>query len=217
VKEMTEANLMNAFAGESQARVRYLIFADRAKQEGFPNVARLFTAVSDAEQVHATHHYRQLGHLKAGFTTVAKGAFGPGNTSKNLELSITGETYEITEMYPAFKAVAEFQGEKAALVSFEWAYQTEKVHAELFKRAKQAVDNGRDVELGAVQVCQVCGYTLEGDAPEKCPICMPARDKFKAFKRYARPKPIKLLSAIRGAIIGAAAFVCSACPPHVVE
>ncbi len=180
--QITEDNLRNAFAGECQARVRYLFFASKAKQEGFPNVARLFTAVSDAEQVHATHHYRLLSHLNEGFITVAKGTFGPGNTGKNIGLCIMGETYEIIEMYPVFRAVAELQGEKAAFTSFDWAYQTEKIHAELFKRAKQAVDSGRDVELGPIQICEVCGYTLEGEAPDKCPLCKAGRDMFKTFK-----------------------------------
>lgn len=180
--QMTEENLRNAFAGECQARVRYLIFADAARREGFPNVARLFTAISEAEQVHANHHYRLLSGLNGGFTTVAKGAFGPGETGKNLSLCIMGETYEVDEIYPAFRAVAELQGERAAFTSFDWAYQTEKVHAELYGKAKRAVDAGRDVELGPVQICGVCGYTLEGEAPDRCPVCRASRDMFKTFE-----------------------------------
>lgn len=179
--QTTEDNLRNAFAGESQARVKYLVFADKARNEGFPNVARLLMAISDAEQVHAAHHFQLLSQLKGGFTTIAKGTFGPGNTSKNLDLCLIGETYEITEMYPSFKTVAESQGEKSAFISFDWAYQTEKVHAELFKKAKDAVDIRKDVNLKAIQICQVCGYTLEGEAPDKCPVCQAAKDKFRAY------------------------------------
>lgn len=177
----TEENLRNAFAGESQARVRYLAFADIARKENYPNMARLFIAISDAEQVHATHHYKLLNHLSEGYTTIAKGTFGPGKTIKNIGLCIMGETYEITEMYPTFKAVAEFQGEKAAYTSFDWAYQTEKVHAELFKKAKKFIDTGKDVELGPIQICQVCGYTIEGDAPDECPVCKASKEKFTTF------------------------------------
>lgn len=64
---------------------------------------------------------------------------------------------------------------------FEWSYETEKMHKALFEKAKQSVDSGKDVELGAVQVCNLCGYTLEGDAPERCPVCNATRDKFTAF------------------------------------
>jgi rubrerythrin len=181
MNQTTEENMINAIAGECQARVKYQFFAEKAKQEGFTNVARLFTSVSDAEQVHATHHYRLLSHLNGGFTTIAKGTFGPGNTSKNLGLCIMGETYEITEMYPSFKAIAELQNEKAAFTSFDWAYQTEKVHRELFKKAKDAVDGGKDLDLGPVQICQVCGFTIEGDAPDRCPICKASKEKFKTF------------------------------------
>ncbi len=84
-------------------------------------------------------------------------------------------------MYPTYIQTAEFQGEKSAKRSFEWSYETEKMHKALFEKAKQSVDSGKDVELGAVQVCDVCGYTLEGDAPERCPVCNATRDKFTAF------------------------------------
>jgi len=167
MKQTTEENIINAIAGECQARVKYQFFAEKAKQEGFSNVARLFIAVSNAEQIHAIHHYRLLSHLNGGFTTIAKGIFGPGNTSKNLGLCIMGESYEITEMYPSFKAIADLQNEKAAYTSFDWAYKSEKVHRELFKKAKDAVDAGKDVDFGPIQICQVCGFTQEGDPPDR--------------------------------------------------
>jgi rubrerythrin len=94
---------------------------------------------------------------------------------------VAGESFEVTEMYPAFMAVAELQGEKGAYRSFDWSYQTEKMHLTLFEKAKEAVDSGGDVQLGAVQVCQVCGYTVEGDAPDKCPVCNARQEKFTAF------------------------------------
>ena len=92
------------------------------------------------------------------------------------------ENFEITEMYPTYIEVAKFQGEKGAQKSFEWAYGTEKKHKELYEKAKKAVDGKRDVELGPIQVCEVCGYTLEGKAPDKCPLCGAASEKFTAFR-----------------------------------
>jgi len=70
-------------------------------------------------------------------------------------------------MYPAYKTVAELQGERGAEVSFTWTLGAEKIHASLYQKAKQAVDGGEDVDLGPIQICQVCGYTVEGDAPER--------------------------------------------------
>ena len=179
VREMTETNLRSAFAGESQAHMRYSIYAERAKDE-FPNVSRLFTAVAFAEQIHATNHYRNI-ETKGGATTVSAAVFGTRTTSEDLQAGIDGETFEITEMYPVYKAVAEFQDEKGAVMSFNAAYQAEQVHLDFYQRAKEAVDQGNDFEVGEIQICSVCGYTLEGDAPEFCPVCGAPREKFKPF------------------------------------
>ncbi len=182
MRQTTEQNLINAFGGESMANMRYLHFANQAEQEGYPNVARLFIAIAHAEFIHAGDHYRELKHLEGGFVANSMGAFGPRDTVKNLGLAIAGETYEITEMYPTYIEVAKFQEETGAQKSFEWAYATEKMHKALFEKAKEAVESKKDVELGPVQVCQVCGYTLEGEVPDKCPICNAEKDRFKAFQ-----------------------------------
>jgi len=179
--QMTEQHLINAFGGESQANMRYRHFAVQAEKERLVNVARLFTAIAHAEFIHAGDHYRELGHLNGGYIANSMAAFGPGDTSKNLSLAIKGEAFEIEEMYPAYIEVAKFQGEKGAQRSFEWSYATEKEHKKLFEKAKQAVDEGRDVELSSIQVCEVCGYTLEGQAPDNCPVCSAKKEKFKSF------------------------------------
>src|SRR5512145_516845 len=148
MKKMTEQHLINAFGGESQAHMRYLHFGDRAEKDKFPNVARLFRAISYAEYVHAGDHYRELKHLNGGFVANSMAAFGPGDSKKNLELAIAGETFEIEEMYPVYIEVAKFQGEKGAQRSFEWSYASELMHKQLFERALEAVISGKDVELG---------------------------------------------------------------------
>lgn len=163
---MTEDNEKAAFAGESQAHMRYRIFAAAAAKQ-FPNVARLFQAVACAEEAHATNHLRALG--------------GVGSTAENLEAAIAGETFEVEEMYPAYGAVAELQGEKSALRAIHWAEEAEKVHAVLYKQAKEAVAAGKDVDLGVVYVCVTCGYTGVGEVPDKCPLCNAPKDKFQAF------------------------------------
>ena len=181
MKQMTQQHMINAFGGESMANMRYRHFANQAEKENYSNVARLFRAISHAEYIHAGDHYRELKHLEDGFVANSMGAFGPGDTLKNLGLAIAGETFEIEEMYPAYMAVAEAQEEKSAYRSFEWSYATEKQHKMLFEKAKAAVSSGRDADLDAVQVCEVCGYTLEGEAPDNCPICRAKKEKFLAF------------------------------------
>jgi rubrerythrin len=182
MKKMTEQNLINAFGGESQANMRYLHFANQAKSENFPNVTRLFHAIAHAEYVHAGDHYKELKHLDGGFVANSMAAFGPGDTRKNLGLAIAGEVFEITEMYPAYIEVAKFQEEKGAQRSFEWAYGTEKMHKMLFDKAMEAVGSGSDIQLGPIRVCEVCGYTLEGDVPDICPLCGVSREKFTTFE-----------------------------------
>ena len=165
--KMTQDNLRSAFAGESQAHMRYLIFADLAKKEGKPNIARLFRAIAYAEEVHASNHLKELN--------------GIGKTVENLETAISGETFEVEEMYPAYNDVAKLQGEKGAEKSTHYALEAEKIHAQLYKKAKESAQKNEDVELKKVYICPVCGYTVEGEAPEFCPICGAKKDVFKEF------------------------------------
>jgi rubrerythrin len=167
MKAMTQGNMEAAFAGESQAHMKYLNFAEIAEKEGFPEVARLFRATSYAEQVHASTHLRELG--------------GFGDTAANLGKAIGGEHYENTEMYPAFSAVAEAQGEKGALRSIKYALEAEKIHEVLYSQAKAAVEAKKDLSAGAVFVCSVCGHTVTGAAPDKCPVCGAKKEKYRQF------------------------------------
>lgn len=167
MRKMTEENLRTAFAGESQAHMRYLIFAEAAEREGKPNIARLFRAIAYAEQVHAANHLRELAGVK--------------DTPGNLAEAIAGETFEVEEMYPAYDAVAQVQAENGAKRSIHYALEAEKVHADMYAKAKEAAQAGKDLDLKAVYICPVCGYTVEGEAPEYCPVCGAPRDKFKSF------------------------------------
>jgi len=164
---MTDRNLHEAFAGESQAHMKYLIFADKADHENRPEVARLFRAIASAERIHATNHLRALELIKT--------------STANVQTCIEGEHYEINEMYPTFNAVAELQQEKAAARSTLWALETEKVHEGMYIKAKEALDSGKDANVGKIYICPVCGYTMEGDAPDICPICKAKKSTFKEF------------------------------------
>jgi rubrerythrin len=179
VSEMTKSHLRNAFSGESQANMRYQIYSEVAENEGYPNVARLFGAISYAERVHATNHLRRSPE-EAG-TAVAETPYGVGDTVANLQKGIDGETFEVEEMYPTYLKVAEMQNEGAAKKSFEWALEAEKTHAKMYKDAKKVVEKGEDPDIGDIQVCSVCGHTVEGEAPDVCPVC-DTRDNYVAFE-----------------------------------
>ena len=167
MKEKSEKNLNDAFAGESQAHMKYMAFGDKAERENLPNVARIFRANSFAEQIHATNHLRTLSGIQ--------------DTSENLKAAIEGETFEVEEMYPAFIKDAQEEQEPAAERMSVWAKAAEEVHAGLYKKAKSAVDGGQDVDLESIHVCQVCGFTMEGDAPEICPVCGTPKARFSQF------------------------------------
>jgi rubrerythrin len=166
MKETTNQNLKAAFAGESQAHMKYMAFAERAEREGFANIARLFRAASFSEQIHATNHLRALGL---------------GKTAENLDAAYGGETYEITTMYPEFIQAAITDQEKRAQGSMEDALAAEKVHQGLYAAAKEAAGAGKDTELADVYVCGVCGYTMEGEAPDVCPVCGAPHARFAKF------------------------------------
>ena len=178
---MTETNLKSAFAGESQAHMRYLVWADKAERDGFPSVARLFRAIAFAEQVHATNHFMVLRSQVGDAQTVAGAVFGYGPTAQNLAGAIGGEEFEVAEMYPAYIAVAKMQDEANAVRSFEWALAAEKTHAALYSEAKTSVEAGKDPDITVVNICSRCGHTVVGDAPDVCPVCGAKKEAFKAF------------------------------------
>jgi len=183
MRAMTEQNLIDAFGGESQAHMRYLRFSEIASQEKLPNISRLFMAIARAETIHAHSHYNNLAHLNGGRTANSGATFGPGNTLKNLELALMGETFEVEEMYPVYIEVAKFQKEMGASKSFERAFATEKKHKALFEKAITALEKGNDMKLDTVQVCSVCGYTLEDHiAPDACPVCGAKKENYIDFK-----------------------------------
>jgi rubrerythrin len=159
----TQDNLKEAFAGESQANRKYLAFADKAEQEGYKQVAKLFRATAAAETVHAFNHLRVMG--------------GVGSTADNIRSAIAGETAEFREMYPKF--IEQAKKEKASdavMLSFDVANRVEKIHAGLYKKA---LDNLGKNEEADYYVCSICGHTMENREPQICPICNAPREMFK--------------------------------------
>lgn len=161
----TSDNLQEAFAGESQANRKYLAFAKRAEQDGYPQVAKLFRAAAEAETVHAHAHLRVMG--------------GVQNTDENLQAAIEGEGFEFQQMYPKFLAEAEAENNKPAVFSFKYALAVEEIHHGLYAEALEAVTSGTDLPESKIFVCAVCGNTVKGEAPDKCPICGAAHEQFK--------------------------------------
>jgi rubrerythrin len=178
---MTSDFLHSAYGGESMAHMRYLIWGDMAEKEGFPNVARLFRAISYAEQVHATNHFREIDGSITDATVTAGGVFGTGKTVDNLQGTINGELHEVEQMYPVYLNTAEFQNEAGAKRSFHGALEAEKLHAKLFQKALDAVKMGTDIELEGIYICPVCGHTILDEAPDKCPVCGAKKEMYIKF------------------------------------
>lgn len=153
----TDQNAGAAFAGESQANRKYLFFAEQADKEGYKQVARLFRAAADAETVHAKNHLKVLEGIKS--------------TSENLRQAVSGENHEFTEMYPGFIKQAEADGNDKARESFDLANQVEEIHHGLFSTFLEKIERNEAVEEKPIYVCQYCGNTVEGEPPEKCPVC----------------------------------------------
>jgi len=167
MREMTEKFLKDAFAGESMAHMKYAIFAEEAEKKGFKNLAKLFRAISYAEYVHARNHYQALKMIQS--------------ISENIQQCIDGENFEVEEMYPVYNEVAKFQKENEAVRSTHYALEAEKIHAVMYKKAKELAEQGKDYPADKISICSVCGYTVEGDAPEKCPVCGASASQFVNF------------------------------------
>jgi rubrerythrin len=168
VLSRTEDNLKSAFTGESKANRKYLFFAEKAKEEGQLRIARLFRAAADAETAHARNHLNVMGGIKT--------------TKENLLAAISGENHEFTEMYPSFIKEAESEGDNKAVRSFSLANKVEEIHHGLYQDALNRLEKEEIPELKPFYVCQYCGNTVEGKAPDVCPICGRPRSMFKLIE-----------------------------------
>jgi rubrerythrin len=155
---------MSAFAGESQANRKYLAFAKKAQDEGYPQIAKLFKAAAEAETTHAMNHLQRAAQIKS--------------TAENIQAAINGETFEFINMYPEYIKIAKAEGNKDAVWTFNVANKVEQIHAGLYKKAADALANKKDLPAGDLYVCCNCGNTVEGSAPDICPICGSARNAF---------------------------------------
>jgi len=164
----TDDNLLEAFAGESQANRRYLFFAEKAEKEGFTQVARLFRAAAEAETVHAKNHFNAMDAV--------------GSTIDNISAGVMGEHLEFTRMYPVFIDTAVEDGNERAQKTFEWANAVEEIHYNMFQEMLKAAKAKQPLQDEPYYVCPVCGNTVAGNAPDKCPICGSPGNRFKKIE-----------------------------------
>lgn len=156
----TEKNLMEAFAGESQARNKYTYFASKAKKDGFEQISAIFLKTADNEKEHAKMWFKELN--------------GIGDTKENLAAAAEGENFEWTDMYEDFAKTAEEEGFPELAAKFRMVGAIEKRHEERYRQLLQKVEMQKVFEKSEVKVweCRNCGHIVVGEkAPEVCPVC----------------------------------------------
>lgn len=165
----TQANLMAAFAGESQARNKYTFFAAKARQNGYEQIGELFERTADNEKAHAEIWFKLLNG-------------GVGETKANLNAAINGEHYEWSDMYPSYAETARQEGFDHIAALFEMVAKIEQEHEDRFKKLLTNVSDSlvfsKDGE--AVWICRNCGHVVVGkQAPLVCPVCSYAQSYFE--------------------------------------
>lgn len=177
----TEQLLINAFAGESQARNRYTMFAKMAKKEGYIQIADIFELTAHNEFEHAKLFYKHLENLKNGHVD-AFYPFGFGTTEENLQNAIKGEEEEAFVLYANAEKIALEEGYNDIASTFKHVIVSEKHHMERFKRLYEELKNDTlyKKETKEKWICSECGYIFEGkEVPDYCPNCYHPRGYFK--------------------------------------
>ena len=177
----TEQNLLKAFAGESQARMRYDYFMKQAKKEGLEQIAAIFEETAINEKEHAKRFFNFLeGRMVEITATYLAGKIG--TTLENLKAAADGENEEWTELYPEFAKIAEEEGFKEVAVAFKMIAKVEKAHEDRYRKLYDNLQEGMVFERGdkIVWKCRNCGYLHEGKkAPQKCPACLHPQSYFE--------------------------------------
>lgn len=168
----TEKNLMEAFAGESQARNKYTYFASQAKKDGYEQIAALFIETAENEKEHAKLWFKALGELKT--------------TPENLLAAAIGENGEWTDMYERMAREADEEGFKALAAQFRGVAAIEKRHEERYRKLLKNIEDSNVFakEEETVWECRNCGHTFVGkNAPKICPVCMHPQSYFEVHKK----------------------------------
>ncbi len=174
----TAENLKAAITGETTASAKYAAYAKKAREEGYAQIALLFEAASKAEGIHAANHRAVAEQMGAPVGEIQP-RFEVKSTKENLEDALKGETYEVSTMYPEFIKVASQGKANAALLSFNYAYQTEQKHKALYAQALKAFQEKKtDTLPSKYLVCVTCGNTYDNEAGARCAICLTSKERF---------------------------------------
>jgi len=174
----TEKNLLAAFAGESQARNRYTLFASKARAEGFELVAQTFEETARNELAHAKRFFSFLEGYPVEITATYP-AGKVGTTLENLDAARAGEDEEFTTIYPEFAAVAKAEGFTAVAAVFTMIAEIEKAHRDRYKEFYELVKAGWVWPAGTQWFCTNCGYVHNGaQPPAVCPVCLEDKTYF---------------------------------------
>jgi len=156
--------LQQAYAGEAKAALRLKVYAEKAEEEGYPQIAKLFRVVAWSEEIHGARALRAMREIKT--------------TEENLAESFQSEQGVAEVAYGRFIQEAEAEGNRAAVLHFSQSRDVEETHAKLYKEAMNHLLEERET---AYHVCMVCGYIADGVMPESCPVCGAKKEKFKTY------------------------------------
>ncbi len=156
--------LYQAYAGEAKAALRLKVYADKAEEEGYRQMAKLFRVIAYSEEIHGARALRVLKEIKS--------------TEENLAESFESETRVAEVAYDQFIRQAEAEGNRPALLHFSQSRDVEETHAKLYKEAMNHFLEDRETQY---HVCKICGYVADGVLPDECPVCGAKRDRFVSF------------------------------------
>lgn len=186
----TVENLMKAFAGESQARMKYTYYASQAKKEGYVQISNIFTETADNEKEHAKRFLKFILEDEslngAPLDVNASYPVGLSDTKANLAYAASGENEEWTELYPAFADVAEEEGFNDIAAAFRNIAKVEKAHEERYKALLANLEQGKlfKKDEPVLWKCNNCGFIFEGtEAPDKCPACLHPQGYFEVLAK----------------------------------
>ena len=160
----TREALQQAYSGEAKAALRLKVYAEKAEEEGYPQIAKLFRVIASSEEVHGARALKILKEIKT--------------TEENLAESFESERRVAEVAYGEFVKQAEAEGNRAAVLHFSQSKDVEETHAKLYKEAMNHMLEERETTY---YVCQVCGYVSDGILPDICPVCGAKREQFKLF------------------------------------
>jgi rubrerythrin len=156
--------LRQAYTGEAKAALRLKVYAQKADEEGYKQIARLFRVIAFSEEIHGIRALKVLREIKT--------------TEENLAASFESEQKVAEIAYDQFVKMAEQVGDKAALLHFSQSRDVEETHANLYK---QAMNHFLEERETTYHVCKVCGYVADGILPDECPVCGAKKEQFTTF------------------------------------